>query len=69
MRPAVFEPGILASERPQTHALDGAATGIGRTLLLRSYEVQEVIRKATSEPKCVVYLVPKIHQFEVLAAR
>jgi hypothetical protein len=24
-----FEPAIPASERPKTHALDGAATGIG----------------------------------------
>jgi len=29
MSPAVFEPTISASERPQTHALDRAATGIG----------------------------------------
>ena len=28
--PAGFEPTIPASERPQTHALDPAATGIGR---------------------------------------
>jgi hypothetical protein len=31
--PAGFEPAIPASERSQTHALDGAATGIGHTLL------------------------------------
>jgi hypothetical protein len=29
MLPAGFEPTIPASERPQTHALDRAATGIG----------------------------------------
>ena len=29
MLPARFEPKIPASERPQTHALDHAATGIG----------------------------------------
>jgi hypothetical protein len=29
MPPAGFEPAIPASERPQTHALDCAATGIG----------------------------------------
>jgi hypothetical protein len=29
MSPAGFEPTIPASERPQTHALDRAATGIG----------------------------------------
>jgi hypothetical protein len=31
MTPVGFEPSIPASERPQTHALDRAATGIGRT--------------------------------------
>jgi len=30
MPPAVFERTIPASERPQTHPLDRAATGIGR---------------------------------------
>ena len=29
MHPAGFDPAISASERPQTHALDRAATGIG----------------------------------------
>jgi hypothetical protein len=29
MPPAGFEPAIPASERPQTHSLDSAATGIG----------------------------------------
>jgi len=29
MPPVEFEPTISASERPQTHALDRAATGIG----------------------------------------
>jgi hypothetical protein len=29
MSPAGFERAIPASERPQTHALDRAATGIG----------------------------------------
>jgi hypothetical protein len=32
MTPARFEPTILADERPQTYALDGATTGIGFTL-------------------------------------
>jgi hypothetical protein len=30
MRPAEFAPAIPASERPQIHALDRAATGIGQ---------------------------------------
>jgi len=29
MHPAGFEPTIPASERPQTHALDRVASGIG----------------------------------------
>jgi hypothetical protein len=29
MPPAGFEPKVPASERPQTHALDRSATGIG----------------------------------------
>ena len=40
MPPAGFEPAIPARERPQTHALDHAATGIGtlshKTMLFRS---------------------------------
>jgi hypothetical protein len=32
MPPAGFEPVIPASKRPQTHALDRTATGIGREL-------------------------------------
>jgi len=30
MPPARFETGIPASEQPQTHASDGATTGIGK---------------------------------------
>ena len=33
MLPSGFEPTIPASERPQTHALERAATGIGWKLL------------------------------------
>jgi hypothetical protein len=33
MPPVVFEPAIPASERAQSHALDRAATGIGRAHL------------------------------------
>jgi hypothetical protein len=32
--PAVFEPAIPISEEPKTHALDRAATGIGKTLYI-----------------------------------
>jgi hypothetical protein len=38
--PAEFEPEILASERPQTHALDLAATGIGPVLCIINCNLQ-----------------------------
>jgi hypothetical protein len=34
MTPVVFEPAIPVSERPQTHALDRVATGIGRVTIV-----------------------------------
>ena len=40
-RPAGFEPTIPETELPQTHALYSAATGIDRTLIVRSCGVQE----------------------------
>jgi hypothetical protein len=36
MPPAGFEPTIPVSERPQTHALDSAATGIGTVCTVTS---------------------------------
>jgi hypothetical protein len=33
MPPEVFEPTVPVSERPQTDALDGTATGIGNRLI------------------------------------
>jgi hypothetical protein len=36
MSPAGFEPAIPARERPQTHILDRAATGIGRKVRLQT---------------------------------
>jgi hypothetical protein len=36
MPPVVFEPTILVSERPKTHALDRTTTGIGVILLILS---------------------------------
>jgi hypothetical protein len=37
MAPTGFEPTIPASERPQAHALDCAATGIGKTQVQQPY--------------------------------
>jgi hypothetical protein len=47
MLPAGFEPTIPASERPQTHALDRAAIGIGSLyvyILLIPKSIAEVVR-------------------------
>jgi len=35
MTPVGFEPTISAGERPQTHALDRAATGIGNNYIIK----------------------------------
>jgi len=40
MTPAVFEPAIPANERPQTHALDRATSGIGRKVRLTEIKPQ-----------------------------
>jgi len=37
MPPVEFEPTISAGERPQTYALDRAATGIGMNVIYKSY--------------------------------
>jgi len=37
MSPAVFEPAVPASERPQIHALDRAVTGISPTDTILSF--------------------------------
>jgi hypothetical protein len=60
MLPAGFKPTIPASERPQTHALDRASTGIGFEIntdpnfLLTS--CGEITRYATGT-KCTLYMV------------
>ena len=41
MPPAGFEPAIPATERPQTHALDRAATGNNDTMDMRNYEAED----------------------------
>jgi hypothetical protein len=54
MTPVEFEPIILVSERPQTHALDRAATGIGSKPLENPsinkliFRIHFVTRKITS---------------------
>ena len=45
MTPAGFEPKIPANERPQTHALDRAATGIGMKEFNLKYSVSQDSKK------------------------
>jgi hypothetical protein len=47
MTPAGFEPTVPASERPQTHALDHAATEIGETVLTRDENVFVDLKSST----------------------
>jgi hypothetical protein len=60
MPPAGFEPTIPASERPQTHALDRATTGIGReehittNLTKTSPAMKPVFYSALLWPQCFV---------------
>jgi hypothetical protein len=51
MPPEVFEPAIPASERPQIHALDRAATGISPTDTILSF---------IGYLKCSVFLPPTL---------
>jgi hypothetical protein len=44
MSPAGFEPTIPASERPQIHAFDRAATGIGKVDVIRQPKAPVPIR-------------------------
>jgi len=57
MPPAGFEPTILASDRPQTHALDRAANGIGG-LALRSSNKQNTLwtEKSFKESPTVYFM-------------
>jgi hypothetical protein len=64
MPPAGFELAIPASERPQTHALDRAATGIG---IMIDY-LYEIFLKYEATQKFVVstrYNIGPLHKLEI----
>jgi hypothetical protein len=52
MPPVRFEPAIAASERPQTDALDRAATGTGRHLYLSLHEIKLLCLSLISRHRC-----------------
>jgi hypothetical protein len=43
MPPVGFEPTISAGERPQTYALDGAATGIGDSDIILPEDTRQCV--------------------------
>jgi len=47
MPPAVFEPAVPASGRPQTYALLRAATGIGKEVLVGDKQSEAMIQGRT----------------------
>jgi len=62
MPPSGFEPAIPASEWPQTHALDRAATAIGCSSVMRITGIDDdyiirydVVRKSASSTKLLFY--------------
>jgi hypothetical protein len=54
MPPAALEPTIPASARPQTYALDRAATGIGYVLVVKSNK-SEKLRETGAASECQVF--------------
>jgi hypothetical protein len=46
-----FEPTILVSERPKTHALDRTATGIGKTDVQSMLKYFDPLKTACNRPK------------------
>jgi hypothetical protein len=61
MPPAGFGPTILVSERPQTHGLDRAATGIGIFVLTQSYYIK-TLETFTCFDSCGIIIREFIHQ-------
>jgi hypothetical protein len=52
--PAGFEPTVPASERPQTHALDRATTGIGSRPYLSMIKYRPFVIYRVSQEKCAI---------------
>jgi hypothetical protein len=50
MSTAAFEPTIPISERPQTHALDRAATGIGYMANIKANTKPDTVRSCFHPP-------------------
>jgi hypothetical protein len=65
MPSAGFEPAMPVSERPQTHALDRAATGNGECITVPRYvSSNSVINFILSSP-CIFFTTHKLHTNEM----
>jgi hypothetical protein len=61
MLPAEFEPAILASRRPQNHALDRAATWVGPLHMYRYHKLKSHKQSVTS----LIHVInTSVQQFE-----
>jgi hypothetical protein len=63
MHPVGFEPTISAGERPQTYALDRAATGTGNIriyMYVYIYSVQEGEQVNTSTRNCLYLAITSL---------
>jgi len=70
MPPAGFEPSVPANERPQTHAWDRAATGIGFMCILLVYlkrYLQECTVRKTSK-RCHSWVAAFFHFIETFVS-
>jgi bisphosphoglycerate-independent phosphoglycerate mutase (AlkP superfamily) len=68
MPPVGFEPAIPASERPQTHALEGAATRIGKYY---EYDIQKTIYRKKKQFQALCHRAKKHgnNLFEILTTK
>jgi len=64
MPSAVFQPAIWESERPQTHALDGAVTGIGCFTLVECSDQRGIKNTYTECPQLTI--VPNVYKMMCL---
>ena len=68
MSPVGFKPTISAGERPQTYALDRAATGIGK---IHDFRPQNKIQRKVKQCQCLQGIeAPKIsrksaHEYDI----
>ena len=66
MPPAGLEPTISAGERPQTYALDRAATGTGTTDANIIFKVESVLKQITPLSRRMLTFFTKPFQWRII---